>query len=372
MTASPIARGSGATAWAPETVTADPYNAQTPSAALAEPVTPVGAFFVRDHFGIPRTSPRRWRLRLGGAVAAPFDISYVDLCAMPGRELDVVLECAGNGRSLMRPRPEGLPWGESAVGCAHFAGVPFRSLASQARIEPAAVEIVFAGADSGTVHGRRAAFERSLPLAVALHPDTLLVTHMNGEPLAPEHGAPVRLVVPGRYAVADVKWLVEVRAVTEPFAGVFQAEEYVYVASRGTPDGPVTTVRIKSLITAPEPGSALRRSDETVVCGRAWSGGGVPIRRVEVRAEDQRDDGHQGEHLTGEGDAAWHDAVLESPSGPYAWTGWSYAWTPQRPGRYRLLARATDAHGDTQPSRAPWNAHGYGCNPVAAVEVAIV
>ncbi|MFE1555167.1 molybdopterin-dependent oxidoreductase [Streptomyces sp. NPDC058734] len=370
MTAWPIPPGPGATAWAPETVTADPYNAQTPSAALTEPVTPVGAFFVRDHFAIPRTAPRRWRLRLGGAVAAPFDIGYDELIAMEHRELDAVMECAGNGRSLMTPRPPGLPWGQRAVGCARFAGVPFRSLATRARIEPTAMEIVFTGADSGTAHGRRTAFERSLPLAVALHPDTLLATHMNGEPLAPEHGAPVRLVVPGRYAVAAVKWLIEARAVTKPFTGVFQAEEYVYIASRGTPEGPVTTVRVKSLITAPEPDTAVRRGHETVVRGKAWSGDGVPVRRVEVRATCEDDGGDEGDG--GNGDQGWRAAVLEPPTGPYAWTGWSYRWTPQRPGPYRLLARATDGHGDTQPPRAPWNAHGYGCNPVASVEVVVV
>ncbi|MET7620009.1 molybdopterin-dependent oxidoreductase [Streptomyces sp. NPDC005408] len=364
MTASAIPRGSGATAWAPETVVADPYNAQTPSAALAESVTPVGAFFVRDHFGVPQTTPRRWRLRIGGAVAAPYGIGYDELLAMPRRELDVVLECAGNGRSLMTPRPPGLPWEQRAVGCAHFAGVPFRLLAGRARVEPEAVEFVFAGADSGTVHGRPAAFERSLPLAVALHPDTLVATHMNGEPLAPEHGAPVRLVVPGRYAVADVKWLVGALAVTQPFTGFFQAEEYVYVASRGTPDGPVTTVRVKSLITAPEPDSAVRRGRETPVRGRAWSGSGVPVRRVEVRAEYGEEEGG--------GDAGWHDAVLGAATGPYAWNSWSYRWTPERPGRYRLLARATDEHGHIQPPRAPWNAHGYGCNPVASVELVVV
>lgn len=364
MTASAIPRGPGATAWAPETVTADPYNAQTPSAALAEPVTPVGALFVRDHFGVPRTTPRRWRLRLGGSVAAPYDIGYDELLAMPRRELDVVLECAGNGRSLMTPRPPGLPWDQRAVGCARFAGVPFCLLAARARTEPTALEIVFAGADSGTVHGRRTAFERSLPLAVALHPDTLLATHMNGEPLAPEHGAPVRLVVPGRYAVADVKWLVGARVVTEPFTGVFQAEEYVYVASRGTPDGPVTTLRVKSLITSPEPDSAVRRGHETAVRGRAWSGGGVPVRRVQVRAAYEDEEGYT--------DGGWQDAVLGAPAGAYAWREWSCPWTPKRPGRYRLLARATDEHGHVQPSRAPWNAHGYGCNPVASVELVVV
>ncbi|MGW8766805.1 molybdopterin-dependent oxidoreductase [Streptomyces sp. NPDC055815] len=376
MTTWPIPRGPGATVWAPETVTADPYNAQTPSAALAEPVTPVGALFVRDHFGIPRTTPRRWRLRLRGAVAEPYDIGYDELLTMERRGFDVVLECAGNGRSEMSPRPSGLPWGQGAVGCAHFSGVPFRQVAALARVDRAAAEIVFAGADSGTVHGRRTAFERSLPLAVALHPDTLLATHMNGEPLAPEHGAPVRLVVPGRYAVADVKWLVEARAVTEPFGGVFQTEEYVYRASRGTPDGPVTTVRVKSLITTPEPDSALRRDHETLVRGRAWSGGGVPVRRVEVRAAYEDVDGRPGEDGHGDeggpGAGEWHEAVLEPPSGPYAWTGWSYRWTPRLPGAYRLQARATDAHGDTQPPRAPWNAGGYGCNPVASLGVVVV
>ncbi|MEU6863220.1 molybdopterin-dependent oxidoreductase [Streptomyces sp. NPDC046876] len=362
MAAAPLTRGSGATAWAPEPVTADPYNAQTPWAALAEPVTPVEAFFVRDHFGIPDADPGRWRMRIGGAVAAPLDLGYAELCAMPYRELDVVLECAGNGRSLMRPRPTGLPWGQGAVGCAHFAGVPFRSVADRARIDAAAVEVVFCGADSGTVHGRRTAFERSLPLAAALHPDTLLATHMNGEPLAPEHGAPVRLVVPGRYAVADVKWLVGARAVTEPFTGPFQTEEYLYTASRGTPDGPVTTVRVKSLVTAPAPGSVLRCGAETLVRGWAWSGGGVAVHRVEVRVEGE-----------GAGGApSWEEARLEPALGPYGWQEWTHPWTaPLRPGRYRLLARATDEAGHTQPPRAPWNAHGYGCNPVASVEVVV-
>ncbi|MFG2988729.1 molybdopterin-dependent oxidoreductase [Streptomyces sp. NPDC048257] len=370
MTAWPVSRGGpgrGATVWAPETVTADPYNAQTPSAALAEPVTPVGAFFVRDHFGIPRTAPGRWRLRIGGAAAAPFAIGYEELLAMDHRELDVVVECAGNGRGLMTPRPPGLPWSQQAVGCAHFAGVPFRALAGRALIRPAAVEIVFTGADSGPVGGRRTAFERSLPLAVALHPDTLLVTRMNGEPLAPEHGAPVRLVVPGRYAVADVKWLVGARAVTRPFTGVFQAREYLYEASRGTPEGPVTSVRVKSLITEPEPDTAVRRGHETLVRGRAWSGDGEPLRNVEVRAEyedEYEDDRHR--------ERGWHAALLEPPAGPYGWTGWSYRWTPQRPGPYRLLSRATDGHGETQPSRAPWNARGYGCNPVGSVDVVAV
>ncbi|MDT9690212.1 molybdopterin-dependent oxidoreductase [Streptomyces sp. P9(2023)] len=371
MSASAVPQGPGATTWTPETVTTEPYNAQTPMAALAEPVTPAGALFVRDHFGVPPTEAAAWRLRVDGAVTKPLTLDYAQLIALgrPGRrELDVVLECAGNGRALMTPRPPGLPWELGAVGCARFAGVPFHLVAERAGVDPAAVEFVFTGADTGRVHGRPAAFERALPLAEALHPDTLLATHLNGEPLTPRHGAPVRLVVPGRYAVADVKWLVGARAVTVPFTGVFQTEEYVYIASNGTPDGPVGAIRVKSLITVPEQDEALRRGTETVVRGRAWSGGGRGVGRVEVRAEDEDGTG------PGEGapDAEWHDAGLEPPTGPYAWTGWSYPWTPRRPGRYRLLARATDTHGATQPDRAPWNAQGYGCNAVASVEVVVV
>ncbi|MFJ6935045.1 sulfite oxidase [Streptomyces sp. NPDC101132] len=364
MTARPVPPGSGATAWAPETVTDAPYNAQTPAAALAEPLTPAGALFVREHFGVPRTDPATWRLRLDGAVAHPLTLGHADLLVLPHRELDVLLECAGNGRTLMSPLPPGLPWGQRAVGCARFAGVPLAALAARAGIHPRTVEIVFTGADSGTVHGRPTAFERSLPLAAALHPDTLLATRMNGEPLTPEHGAPVRLVVPGRYAVADVKWLAGARAVTEPFTGVFQAEEYVYTASRGTPEGPVTTLRVKSLITAPEPDTALRRAHEALVTGRAWTGGGIPVRRVEVRAVPLEDPDAPL--------APWHEAALEPPAGPYAWTGWTHRWTPERPGPYRLQSRATDADGHTQPPHAPWNAHGYGCNPVAGVDVVVV
>ncbi|MFJ9575590.1 molybdopterin-dependent oxidoreductase [Streptomyces sp. NPDC101191] len=364
MCASVLPRGPGATAWSPETVTADPYNAQTPSAALAAPVTPAGALFVRDHFAVPRTPPGAWRLRVEGAVRTPYTLDHARLAALPHRELDVVLECAGNGRSRMSPQPRGLPWEQRAVGCVRFAGVPFRLLAERAGVAPGAVEWVFTGADSGTVRGRRTAFERSLPLAVALHPDTLLATRLDGAPLTPEHGAPVRLVVPGRFAVADVKWLTGVRAVTEPFAGPFQTEEYVYVDADGTAGGPVAGLRVKSLITSPEQDDDLRRGRETVLRGHAWTGDGEAVRRVEVRTvhEDEPD---------AEADP-WRDAVLAEPSGPYAWTDWSAAWTPRAPGRYRILARATDARGEVQPPRAPWNAGGYGCNPVAAVEVVVV
>ncbi|MFB7618370.1 sulfite oxidase [Kitasatospora sp. NPDC056181] len=352
-------KGTTAPRWAPETVTTEPYNAQTPAAALAEPLTPTRAFFVRDHFGVPHLRRAGWRLRVSGLVDTELDLGYEELLALPGRELEVVVECAGNGRSLMEPRPPGLPWAQRAVGCARFTGVPLRTVLASAGLRPETVELVFTGADEGELNGHRTAFARSLPAGLALHTDTLLATHMNGAPLTPGHGAPVRLLVPGHYGVADVKWLVGVEAVARPFTGPFQAEEYVYRRSRGvrdgTPEGPVREIRVKSLITGPAPGARLPLGLLCTVRGRAWSGG-VPVRRVEVRV----------------GSGGWRPAELAPAAGPYAWAEWAYRWTPRVPGPRLLLARATDAEGRTQPLRTPWNEQGYGCNPVAGVEVVVV
>jgi DMSO/TMAO reductase YedYZ molybdopterin-dependent catalytic subunit len=132
-----------------EVVAAEPYNAQTPTAALEERITPVGAFFVRHHFAEPALNSRTWRLWLSGAVHCPAEMGYADLLAVPLKEITVVVECAGDGRSPMRPIAPGLPWGERAVGCARLAGVPFRDVAARAGIHPEIREVLFVGADSG-------------------------------------------------------------------------------------------------------------------------------------------------------------------------------------------------------------------------------
>jgi len=339
----------------PEAVAGAPGNAQTPLRALGGHLTPAGALFVRSHFEVPEIEPDAWRLRLGGAVERPYELGYAELLGMGRREIEVVLECAGNGRVLMDPPAPGVPWGERAVGCARFAGVPFRAVAERARAAGAAAEWVFTGADGGPVDGQPAVFERSLPVAEALDGDTLLATHLNGRPLTAEHGAPVRLIAPGRYGVADVKWLVGARAVTEPFSGPFQGGSYVYREARGTPEGPVTVVRVKSLITAPGEGEIVAAGTEVRVAGHAWSGG-APVSRVEVRVDD----------------GPWERAAFASPESPYGWVDWVYRWTPPVAGRHRLTVRATDAEGASQPLEAPWNADGYGCNPAARVEVVVL
>lgn len=335
----------------PEVRTVDPLNAETPRAAIRERLTPVAACYVRDHFAVPPLAAHTWRLRVDGAVGTEFSLGWAELLRMRQVEVDVVLECAGNGRNRVRPVPPGLPWGERAVGCARFGGVPLRDVLGRAGISPSAREVVFAGADAGVAGGRTLRFERSLPVAKALHPDTLLARRMNGAPLTPEHGAPVRLVVPGWYGVASVKWLVEIHVDTEPFAGYFQHEQYVYRA--GTTVEPVTAILVKSLITAPAPESVVPVGRPIQVRGWAWSGEAA-VARVDVSADGGR---------------TWRQARLTPSRGGHGWTGWRCAWTPDGPGQHRLLARATDTLGAVQPLCAPPNALGYGNNAVADVEI---
>lgn len=334
-------------------VTQEPYNAETPRDALLEDTTPVGVHFVRNHFSVPRLDASTWRLRIGGSVARPREVSYEELLAMPAKELVVAMECAGNGRTRMSPQPPGTPWGELAVACARFRGVPFCDLVSACGVEPGTVEFVFSGADEGEAHGEHLRYERSLSVERALHEDTLVVTHMDGAPLVPEHGAPVRLLVPGWYGVASVKWLLEARAVTRSFVGFYQAQHYVYRQTRGMREGPVTTMRVKAMVAEPAPGTSVRVGERVTLRGRAWSGDAA-IARVEVSDDEGR---------------TWHLAQLETAPSPYAWRAWSFDWQARSPGRAELLVRATDEAGHTQPLDAPWNALGYGYNAAQRIEI---
>jgi DMSO/TMAO reductase YedYZ molybdopterin-dependent catalytic subunit len=329
-----------------EPVTKEPLNAHTPASALASRVTPTGAFYVRNHFATPRIDPAAWRLRLPGREA-----SLADLRAMPQRSLEVVLECAGNGRTRMRPLPPGTPWGERAVACAAFTGVPLRDLMER---PTGAVELLFVGADQGEAHGHHMAYERSLPVERALHPDTLVAIAMNGEPLTAEHGAPARLLVPGWYGMASVKWLTDVKALSKPFAGFYQKDHYVFRGQGdGLDDAPVTLMRVKSIFTSPLEGARLPLGRPARVAGHAWSGA-APIERVD---------------LSDDGGRTWRPTRLDKPGSPYAWTPWHVDWIPAQAGRTTLLARATDAAGNAQPLEAPSNALGYGNNEVARVAV---
>ena len=335
----------------------DRLNAETPMAIFAEPLTPTASFFVRSHFPVPPLDAGAWALAVGGAVERTLRLSLDDLAALPRRTLAVTLECAGNGRSRMTPKPPGVEWRFGAAGTARLTGAPLAALLERAVPRPEAAVVVLTGADAGEVApGRTEPFARALSLADARDPDVLLAWEMNGEPLTPDHGRPLRAVVPGRYAVDSVKWLAEVRLQAEPFRGFYQEEHYRFRGEAGTPEGAaVGRLRVRALIGRPAEGDVLAAGAPVEVAGTAWSGGGA-VTSVEVSAD---------------GGATWQAAELRAAPSPHAATPWRFAWRPRAPGSYELIARARDESGAVQPLIPRANVLGYGNNEAHRVRVVV-
>jgi DMSO/TMAO reductase YedYZ molybdopterin-dependent catalytic subunit len=336
--------------------TADsPLNQEAPLAVLDRAITPAGAFYRRSNFTVPGIDVRAWALQVAGLVERPLSLSMEALRGMPRHQVALTLECAGNGRAALDPPAPGVRWGLGAVSTAVFGGTRLADVLRAAGVGAGAVEVLFTGADRGPVDAESGEhpFARSLPLAAALDDDVLLAWEMNGEPLPPEHGHPLRLVVPGWYGVASVKWLAEVRLLAEPFRGHFQAEKYVYLREAGTPDGtPATRMRVRAVLASPHDGDVVAAGVEVELRGAAWSGEGE-VTRVEVSFD---------------GGAAWRDAELGEAPSPHAARPWRTRWTPAA-GSHEIVARATDAAGKTQPLGQVWNALGYGNNAAQRVRV---
>ena len=325
-------------------VSSEPFNAEVRLEALSGDLPPTELHFVRSHFAVPG---HPGTLTIDGEVRNPVVLSLADLRGRPSVTLVNTIECAGNGRAFLDPPAPGEPWLLGAVGTAEWTGVPLAGLLEEAGVAAGAVEILFRGADSGTAGGlgRAIAFERSLPLPIP--PDTIVAYGMNGRPLPPEHGAPLRLVVPGWYGVASVKWLVEIRAIASPFRGFYQVDRYVI-------DGaPLSEIAPRAVIAVPADGSTISRGP-AVVRGYAWSGR-TTVDRVEVSVD---------------GGATWSEATLGPASGS-AWRTWELAWEPPAAGQATLLARATDGRGERQPLEQVWNALGYRNNAAQPLTVEV-
>jgi len=334
---------------------ADPLNCEAPLAALSSGATPTSQFYVRNHFPVPALDASTWQLAVSGLVRRPLRLGLGELRGMRASRLLATVECAGNGRALLSPPVQGEPWGLGAVSTAEWEGVPLVEVLERAGLDPAARELLFRGADRGAIPGARGPvrFERSLTPEAARTSDALLAYAMNGEPLPPLHGYPLRLVVPGWYGVASVKWLTEIVALDRPFAGPFQTERYHYEWSRagGVVREPVTLQRVRAIITEPAH-AAQRARGPLVVRGLAWSGA-APITRVEVS-------------ICG---GTWLRARLSAERHRHAWRAWELRARIDRPGRIWLRARATDRAGRTQPERPEWNRLGYGGNAIHALFV---
>ena len=332
-------------------------NRGMPLEALRYDITPTGLHYLLVHFDIPAVDAATWRLRLDGLVDRPLELSLADLRSRPRRTVPVTLECAGNGRARLQPRPLSNPWLLEAIGTAEWTGTPLGPLLDETGLRSEAIELVFTGQDRGVQGGVEHDYQRSLSIANARRPEVLLVDEMNGEPLQPQHGFPVRLLVPGWYGMTSVKWLSRIEAVAEPFEGYQQATAYHYREDGDDPGIPVSRIRVRALMAPPGiPDFFTRRrlvdAGPVTIRGRAWGGSG-PVRRVEVGV-----------------DGAWSEASLEAPIGDWAWRGWSFAWGAE-PGEHELACRATDADGEVQPLESPWNYQGMGNNGVQLVAVTV-
>jgi DMSO/TMAO reductase YedYZ molybdopterin-dependent catalytic subunit len=274
--------------------------------------------------------------------------------------LPVTLECAGNGRARLHPRPVSQPWLTEAVGTAEWTGTPLAPLLHEAGVAPDAVDAVFTGLDHGVERGVEQDYQRALPLAEALRPEALLAYEMNGAPLPPQHGYPVRLVIPGWYGMAQVKWLRSITLLPQPFTGFQNAVAYRLKADEQDAGEPVARIRPRALMVPPGFPDFMSRTRFVPVgwhelTGRAWSGQ-APVTRVEVSTDAGK---------------TWADADVDPPAGPWAWSRWRYRWHAALPGRYELLARATDGTGDVQPVDQPWNQQGMANNMVQRVAVVV-
>jgi len=325
---------------------------------LRHDVTPAGLHYLLNHFDVPFAPAGSWQVEIGGRVRAPLSLSLDEIKRLPARTLPVTLECAGNGRATMTPRYQSMPWAHEAVGNAEWTGTPLRHVLDRAGLLDDVVEVSFIGADRGFDRGHEHAFGRSLRRDAALSDDVLLVWAMNGQPLLPQHGFPLRLIVPGWYGMASVKWLNRIEALDQPYDGFQQVNTYNYRAVPDGPTTPVTHIRVKSLLVPPGLPDFYSRqrmveAGRTPIFGRAWSGAGAPITRVEFGV-----------------DGTWQDAQLGPEQGEFAWRGWSCTWNAE-PGEHTLSCRATDANGETQPLEQRWDVGGFGNNAVQRVPVTV-
>jgi len=322
-------------------------------------VTPTGMHYLLVHYDVPEVNEGEWRLKVGGLVSKSMSLALEEIRKRPARTVAVTMECAGNGRALFAPRRISQPWLFEAIGTAEWTGTPLRGLLEEAGVRHEAAEIVFTGLDRGVEGGEVQYYQRSLGVNEAVKEDVLLAYEMNGEPLQPQHGYPLRLLVPGWYGMTSVKWLGRIEAVAEPFRGYQMERVYRYSQTANGPGEAVTLIRVRALMIPPGIPDFLTRTrlvetGAVALEGKAWAGR-LSVSRVEVSAD---------------GGSTWSDAQLGEPVSPYAWRTWTFPWNAT-PGTHTLCVRATDSEGNVQPLEQQWNFGGYGNNSVQRV-VAIV
>lgn len=339
---------------------ANPEDFEMPLSGFDTWLTPADNFFVRTHIYKPKVELAQWRLKVDGLVENELTLDMSDLKKLPRVEQVAVLECAGNGRSFFDPAVAGMQWRVGAVGNARFAGVRLADVLKRAGVKPGATNVLFNGAD--VPMGKVPDFIRSVPLEKALHPDTLLAFDMNGAPLPPSHGFPLRLVPAGWAGDSWVKWVTNITLLDKEYDGFFMRTAYRRPVNTIAPGAavdpaattPVTAIKPKSAISSPVAGQRLALGPVTIR-GAAWAGES-PVARVDVSTDSGR---------------TWRPVKLGADRARYAWCLWEATWTPPGAGSYVLMSKTTDEKGETQPFLEDWNPSGYLWNVVPAVRVEV-
>jgi DMSO/TMAO reductase YedYZ molybdopterin-dependent catalytic subunit len=340
----------------------EPLNLEMPFGSLDGFLTPVDRFFVRSHFAIPQIDVNTWRLKIEGEVETPLELTYDEVREMDSRTVAVTMECAGNGRAFLTPAASGAQWERGAVSTAEWTGVLLTDVLRRAGLRNSGREVIFEGADRGEIKeppdpAGEIHYARSLPLQKA-NEDVLLAYKMNGAELTPAHGAPLRLIVPGWYGMASVKWLTRIIVSAQPFHGYYQTIDYAYwERGRSAPTlVPITEMQVKAQIARPGFADAVRAGETYQVQGAAWTTE-AEITKVEISIN---------------GGATWHDTHLLGETIPNAWRLWEYDWqVPIKPGKATLMVRATDSEGRTQPPERDQDRRSYIVNHLLPIEVEV-
>jgi DMSO/TMAO reductase YedYZ molybdopterin-dependent catalytic subunit len=333
-----------------------PENQEFPMLSLSSRITPENLFYTRNHFPYPNVDMRSWGLCINGCVNREVYLRYHDLLKMPQITLPVTLECAGDKRALFHPKARGEQWELGAISHAVWTGVRLVDLLYLADIQMNACEVTFEGMDKGvrTDMPGEFSYKRSLPLEKALNPDTIIGLYMNGKPLPYRHGYPARLIVPGWYGMASVKWLHQITVIKGQFQGPFQVVDYVYDRNPLTLSSfePVTTIRLNSTIARPTDQEVLAKGENWVL-GTALSGED-PVVLVEISTDNG---------------TTWLPTSWLDPQESYSWRHWCWKWTVKTSGTYDIKVRANDAAGNFQGEMTDWNVKGYGYNAIQHIRV---
>ncbi|HEX6504632.1 MAG TPA: sulfite oxidase [Terriglobales bacterium] len=322
-------------------------------------ITPLPHFFVRNHMHEPSTlDTATWTLSVGGEVEKPLSLRLADLQKLESHMVHNALECAGNGRAAVVPHVPGIQWQKGAVGNARFTGVRLADILQRAGLNKNGKHVMFRGLDE--VPGKVPPFIRSIPIEKAMHPDTLVATHINGVPLPKHHGFPARALVPGWVGAASCKWLTEIKVLGQPFEGNFMNPGYRFPnaplkpGDALTPENsrPVTALTVKSLIAAPRDGATVK-SRTVHVLGAAWAG------EADIASVD----------ISSDSGTSWKPAELGKEQAKYAWRLWHFSFTAPKPGAYTIMSRATDRQGRVQPGSVSWNPGGYLNNVIDQVNI---